>query len=344
MEALRAWVMRALAWCPRAWNRVVRTLSPLLRRGWASLLRAARGVEHLLSRVGREVRRLSARIDYRPFYGHGALWRALIYAVLISGALLWLCAGWFGVAGVPVLLGLETRHGVSLQESVSSWVAGLTASGAAGVVYWLWHLILGRRAARVGRDHRAPTGFDLWLMATPLLVTGTLLLAHRGEAAPGGAPLAGLIFSLLVGVGLVAAPGEAIALRPRTLGWPLVEGALLAIPLAWGRLIANVLTDREGLPLAAVGDGGGLLLATGLLAAITWLRRRTWRPRWPTPQASIAAGLCLAYAVTPLVLAALSLAGIVGLPAFAAGSFWLRWVTLAAIVALGVALDRWRDA
>jgi len=329
VDTIRDLARRARDLGARAWGQAQRRLTPILRQGGRGL---SRGVRALL----RGVRDTLSRIHYRPFAGHHAVWRALLYAVPIVGVLLGLCYGWFGGSVALYAAGLGRN------AAAPWWLSGMTACGAVGVIYWLWHLVLGRRAARAGRDHRAPAGFDLWLIAAPLLVAGVLVLAGRADAAPDVGALAGLVLALAIGVGLVAAPGEAVALRPRALGWPLLEGAILAMPLAWGRLALAVGTDLDDVALMAAADGGGLVLAALLLAGLTWLRRRAWRAVWPTPQASLVAGLCLAYLVTPLTLNGLALVGVANLPSLAAGSVGLRFVTAAGVAALAVGLERWR--
>jgi hypothetical protein len=234
---------------------------------------------------------------------------ALAAAVPISLFVLGLFIYWFAVADrYAIFLYGHNAPGIPLAQPFDAmtrgryWMAGLVAAGAVMVIYTTVNWVLGRIAARRGRDYRPPAWWRVWVLCALPLAIGipAITMTLNTPTLPFGLAAACAI-ATLAGLALALLPGEWAARRPVDLTWLAFDGiGLMPILL----LLRSVELPGRGVsvttPLAVLFAFGGLLAGMIWLDIMTGLR--AWRRR-PTPPAGalLAAGLCLSYLLMPLV-------------------------------------------
>jgi hypothetical protein len=177
-------------------------------------------------------------------------------------------------------------------------MAGLVASGEVAILYVIANWLLGR----IMSEYRAPEWWRVWAICAALLLVGipgitmtvnqpTLPVLNAAQVT--ATTLLGLSLALIPGRLAAECPGELIWLSADGLGLMLVLLNLIHLEKI-SRWLARggIWWVRIMVVSLAVGVGW-LLVVTGL---------RFWRRR-PVPGATgvLAAGLCMAYLVMPVV-------------------------------------------
>jgi hypothetical protein len=229
--------------------------------------------------------------------------RALLYAAPIALAILGLFYYWFAVADRHVIFLYEHLGAAPFDEVTSGryWMSGLVACGAVTLVYAGGNWLLGRVAARRGREYGPPSWWQVWVLCAPPLAVGIPIITMTLNWPTLPPPNAtACVVATLIGLALALAPGAWAARRPLDLVWLVLDGVGLMPSLLFLRVIElpgrGLVSASTAYPVALGATfAGGVWL--GLVIGL-----RGWRHR-PRPMASavFVAGLCLSYLLMPLV-------------------------------------------
>lgn len=232
-------------------------------------------------------------------------WRsAALHAVAVSLLVLSLFTYWFGVADRYSIFLYGHLGATPFDEVTTSryWMSGLVASGAVAVLYTAANWLLGRLAARRGRNYQPPAWWRVWGPCAVALAPGILAITMTVNEPTLPLLLAGACAAVSwSSLALALMPARWAARRPLDLAWLAADGAGLVPSLVLLRAL-----ELPGRGLAVRPAVAILAAAGGTVAGATWLglvtALRAWRRR-PTPGAAalFASGLTWAYLVFPLV-------------------------------------------
>jgi hypothetical protein len=234
-------------------------------------------------------------------------WRlAVMHALPVAALVLGLQYTWFVVADRHIVFLYDHDMGplypdtspFSRVTSSRYWMTGLVAGGVVMLLYGAANWLLGR----VASGYRPPAWWRVWAICAALLLIGIpaiTMTVNKPTLPPLNAAQVTLV--TLMGLALALMPGRLAAEAPGELLWLGADGLGLM-------LVLLNLTHVEDLPRWLARGGTwwvrsmavGLALGAASVPVVAWLR--SWR-RQSVPRAAavLAAGLCEAYLLMPLV-------------------------------------------
>jgi len=234
-------------------------------------------------------------------------WRsALRHALPVAALVLVLFYYWFAVADRYIVFLYNHDMGPLYPDTSAFsrvtgsryWMAGLVASGAVMVLYAAISWVL----ARLFANYRPPEWWRVWAVCAVVLLVGVpaITMTVNEPTLPVG-PAALVTLVTLLGVGLALGPGELAADRPGELLWLVADGVGVAL------ILLNLIhIEKVGQWLARGRILWVWMMAASLVVGVVWLfvvtgLRLRLRRRIPGAAAMLAAGLCIAYLLMPLL-------------------------------------------